>query len=162
MKLALLAGLGVVVMHAVHLVIGNRIASRALLEEQAQLGRRVARLVAEQSGDALLVDDLMTLYGLVRSAVASPDDVSYCFVVRGGRVVASSFDGPTPEALVRLRSDEDVAPVLVTLDGAAVLDIAEPILGGNLGQIRLGLGMKAPAALRRELAGVRERGIARE
>jgi two-component system, NtrC family, sensor kinase len=152
MKLALLAALGVIVMHAVHLAIGNRIAARALLEAQAQLGRRVARLVAEQSDDPLLVNDLMTLHGLVHGAADNADDVSYCFIVRGDGVVASSFDGPTPEGLVRLRAADDLAPVLVKLDGAEVLDLAEPILGGSLGQVRLGLGIKALAALRRELA----------
>ncbi|BDG05075.1 hypothetical protein AMOR_40710 [Anaeromyxobacter oryzae] len=152
MKLALLAALGVVAMHAVHLVIGNRIASRALLDAQAELGHRVARLVAEQADDPLLVNDVMTLYGLVHSAAASSGDVSYCFIVRGDHVVASSFDGHTPEGLLRLRGAGDVSPVLVKLDGAEVLDLSEPILGGSLGQVRLGLGMKSLGVLRRELA----------
>src|SRR5574341_1768449 len=99
MKLALLAALGVVAMHAAHLVIGNRIASRALLEAQAQLGQRLARLVADQAEDPLLVSDMMELHGLVHGAAASGEDVSYCFVVRGNRVVASSFDEATPEGL---------------------------------------------------------------
>lgn len=153
MKLALLAAVGVVAMHAIHLVIGNRIASRALLVAQAELGARVARLVAEQADDPMIVNDVMTLHGLVRGAATSSDDVSYCFIVRDGRVVASSFYGPTPEALVALRPGTgDGAPVLVTLDGAEVLDVAEPILGGSLGQVRLGLGMQALRVLRHALA----------
>jgi two-component system, NtrC family, sensor kinase len=153
MKLALLAAAGVVAMHAVHLVIGNRIASRTLLQEQAQLGRRIARLVAEQAVDPLLVNDPMTLYALVRSATAgSGPDVSYCFVVRADRVEASSFDEGTPEGLVRARAARDLEPVLVMLDGSEALDLAEPILGGSLGQVRLGLGTRSLRALRRELA----------
>ncbi len=151
MKLALLAALGVVGMHAVHLVIGNRIAARALLEAQAQLGQRMARIVAEQASDPLLVNDAMTLHALVHGAAVEAKDIAYCFVIRGDRVVASSFDGETPEGLVRLRGAGDLAPVLVKLDHSEVLDLAEPILGGSLGQVRLGLGMKALRTLRREL-----------
>lgn len=152
MKLALLAALGVVAMHAVHLVLGNRIAARTLLEAQSRLGTRMARLVAEQADDALLVRDVMTLHGLVRSAAADTEDVSYCFILRDGQVVATSFERPTPAGLTALRAAGDVTPVLVTLDGDPVLDVAAPILGGSLGQVRLGLGMKSLRQLRRELA----------
>jgi two-component system NtrC family sensor kinase len=152
MKLAVLAALGVVVMHAIHLVIGNRLASRALLESQAQLGRRVARLVAEEAADALLVNDPMTLYGIVHGAAsAEQGEVAYCFVVRSGRVIATSFEGATPEGLVGIRAAGDLEPVLVTLDGADVLEVAEPVLGGSLGSIRLGLRMKRLQRLRRDL-----------
>lgn len=153
MKLAVLAAVGVVVMHAVHLAIGNRLASRALLEAQAQLGQRVARLVAEDAADALLVNDSMTLFGIVRGAAASAEgELAYCFVVRNGDVVATTFEPSTPEPLVRLRSPGDREPVLVKLDGAEVLDLTEPILGGSLGAVRLGLGMRRLRTLRRELA----------
>src|SRR5512142_2018900 len=90
MKLALLAALGVVAMHAVHLAIGNRIASRALLDAHAQLGARLARLIAEEAADPLLVNDPMTLYTLVHGAAGSTGgDIAYCFLVRDDRVVAT-------------------------------------------------------------------------
>ncbi len=153
MKLAAVAATGVVVMHAVHLVIGNRIAGRALIMAQAQLGQRTARLVAQQAADPLLVNDPMSLHDLVRGAASEGGpDVAYCFVVRRGRVVASSFEGDTPVDLVSLREAGDRAPVLVALDGGRILDLVEPILGGNLGEVRLGLGMKAVESLRRDLA----------
>jgi two-component system, NtrC family, sensor kinase len=151
MKLAVLAALGVVGMHAVHLVIGNRLSSRALIESHAQLGSRIARLLAEDAADALLVNDAMTLHNVVHGA-ATAADVAYCFVVRNERVVASTFDGGTPEALVRLRAAGDEEPVLVTLDGVDVLDVSQPILGGSVGTVRLGLGMTRVQKLRRELA----------
>ncbi len=153
MKLAAAAAVGVVAMHAVHLVIGNRIAGRALIRQQAHLGQRTARLVAQQAVDPLLVNDPMTLHDLVRSAASDRgSDVAYCLVVRGGRVVASSFEGDAPVDLVSLRTAGDRAPVLVTLDGSRILDLVEPILGGNLGEVRLGLGMRAVESLRRDLA----------
>jgi two-component system NtrC family sensor kinase len=153
MKLAVLAAVGVVAMHAVHLVIGNRLAARALLESQARLGRHMARLVAEDAADALLVNDAMTLYGVVHgAAVTAEGDVAYCFIVRGDRVVATSFDGATPDAIVHLRRPGEVDPVLAVVDGSEVLDLSESILGGSLGAIRLGLDMKRLQTLRRELA----------
>jgi two-component system NtrC family sensor kinase len=150
MKLAVLAALGVFGMHAVHLVIGNRLSSAALIESHAQLGSRIARLLAENAADALLVNDAMTLHAVVHGAAAA--DVAYCFVVRNERVAASTFEGATPEALVRLRPPGDEEPVLVWLDGAEVLDVAEPILGGSVGTVRLGLGMRRVQRLRHELA----------
>jgi two-component system, NtrC family, sensor kinase len=153
MKLAVLAALGVVAMHAVHLVIGNQLASRALLDAQAQLGGHVARLLAEDAADALLVNDPMTLHAVVGGAAAAAEgDVAYCFVVRNERVVATTFEGATPPALVKLRGPGELVPVLVRLDGAEVLDVIQPILGGSLGAVRLGLGMSRVQRLRRELA----------
>jgi two-component system, NtrC family, sensor kinase len=153
MKLAVLAAVGVVVMHAVHLVIGNRLAARALLESQARLGRHMARLVAEDAADALLVNDSMTLYGVVHGAAMTAEgDVAYCFIVRNDAVIATSFEGATPDGLVHLRRPGELDPVLAVLDGSEVLDLAEPMLGGSLGAIRLGLDMKRLHTMRRELA----------
>jgi two-component system NtrC family sensor kinase len=153
LKLAVLAALGVVVMHALHLAFGARIAGRALAAEQERLGRRIARLVAQQATDPLLVNDLVTLQELVSgAAVDAGGRVSYCFVVRGRDVVASSFAGGTPPALVALRDEGDLAPVVVRSARDRVLDLAEPILGGQAGVVRLGLDMGALEGTRRRLA----------
>jgi two-component system, NtrC family, sensor kinase len=152
-KLAVLAALGVVAMHALHLVIGQRIAGAALAREQEQLGRRVTRLVAQQAADPLLVNDLITLNELVASAAAdAPGRVSYCFIVRDGAVIVSSFPGATPPALVALRAKADLAPLVVRSGAGRVLDLAEPILGGELGLVRLGLDMGRFYEAQRRLA----------
>jgi two-component system NtrC family sensor kinase len=149
-KLALLAAAGVAVMHAVHLAIGNRLARRALAEEQATLGRTIGRLVARQAADPLLVNDPVTLQELVTS-VTEDDDVEYCFIVQRDRVLASSFAGATPPGLVTLRPKGDRAPVIVRAGDDRVLDIAEPILG-DVGEVRLGLDMRSTVSMSRELA----------
>lgn len=150
-KLALLAAAGVVVMHAVHLAIGNRLARRALAEEQADLGRTIARLVARQAADPLLVNDPVTLHELVSSAT-DDDDLAYCFIVRQGRVLASSFAGATPPGLVAVRPAGDRDPIIVRAGESRVLDIVEPILGGDVGEVRLGLDMRSTVSMSRELA----------
>jgi two-component system NtrC family sensor kinase len=153
MKLAALAAAGVVAMHAAHVALGTRIAKRGLLDEEEALGRNVAHLIAQQAADLLLVGDLVTLHELVSSAVPEfPAGVAYCFVVRDGRVLASSFRDGTPPSLVQLRAPDDRGPVLVRSEGTRTLDIVEPILGGALGDLRLGLDMRPADARRRQIA----------
>jgi signal transduction histidine kinase len=72
-------------------------------------------------------------------------------VVRGGRVVADSFDGAPPAGLVALRTGGETAPSVVRAGGTQILDVVEPILGGRLGQIRIGLPLAVLDATRREL-----------
>ncbi len=152
MKLAaLIAGL-VVALHAVRLVIGASISSRALAREQAALGRRIARLLAENVTEPLLVGDRVALHEIVAGAAGGDDaGIVYCFVVREGRVAASSFAGPTLEALVAARPAGDREPIVIVRDGTRVLDIAEPILGGSVGEIRIGFATGILDEARRDL-----------
>lgn len=152
MKLAALAAVGVVAMHAIHLTLGNRIAGSALALEQEKLGRSIARLLADQSTDALLVNDVVALDAIVSSAVSTKgSSVAYCFITRAGRVVASSYGGKTPPALVELRRDGSTEPVVVVNGDVRTLDLSEPILG-SVGTLRLGLDMGVVSATRRALA----------
>lgn len=156
MKLAAMAALGVVAMHSVHLTLGNQIASRALAREEQQLGQALARLIAEQAADPLLINDLVALDTIASSAVSEEQrGVTYCFIVRDGEVVARSFEGATAPALVDLRPLGDHAPVVVVApDATRTLDLSAPIPGG-VGEVRLGLDMSAQVetreALQREL-----------
>lgn len=151
-KLAALAAVGVVVMHAVHLFIGNRVASGALLDQQEALGRDLARVVARQAADPLLVNDLVTLQELVRDVAKPARSVAYCLVVRDGRAVVSSFDGPPPPALVTLRADGDREPIVARSGESRILDVVAPILGGQLGEVRVGVDLAIVTATRRALA----------
>jgi signal transduction histidine kinase len=150
MRLAAFAALGVVLTHAAHLVIANRITSRALSREQAALGRNIARQVARQAAEAVLVEDVLALHDLAAGA-AQGEGVAYCLIVRDGRALASSFDGPPPEALVSLARAEG-GPVVVADGDRRYLDLREPILAGAAGEVRLGLDMGILGATRRELA----------
>lgn len=152
MKLAALAAVGVVAMHAVHLTLGNRIVARALTIEQEKLGRNIARLLADQSADPLLVNDLVALDAIVSSAVSTEGaGVRYCVITRGGRVLASSFGALTPPSLLALRQDGAREPIVVADGSVRSLDIVEPILG-NAGVLQLGLDLSAVAQTRRVLA----------
>ena len=100
-QLAAFAALGVIFTHAAHLIIANRVTSRALAREQDVLGTSIARQIARQAVEPLLVDDVVALDALVGGTVEG-GRVAYCFILRGGRVVASSFPDGTPTELVDL------------------------------------------------------------
>lgn len=153
MKLAAFAAAGVAVTHAIHLVLGGGIASRALTHEQEALGQDLARLVAQQSADAVLVDDQVTLQEIVANA-APNEHVTYCFIERNGLVLATSFQGGTPPGLVKLRAgiDNSTEPLVVRNGSERYLDLVQPILEGAAGTVRLGMDMGGLEATRRELA----------
>jgi len=150
-ELAAFAVLGVVATHAIHLVVGNRVASRALARDQAQLGGGVARLVAGEAADPILLHDGVTLSEIVARAAAIPG-VAYCFVVRDGTVLASSFRAGTPAALLDLRGARARGPLVVVDESGRFLDLEEPILAGEAGHVRLGIDMALLQSTRREIA----------
>lgn len=153
MKLAALGAFGVVLMHAVHLTLGNRIASRALSGEQLVLGRSLARLVARQAADPLLLSDPLALHEIVEGVTADADrGIAYCFIQREGRVIASSFPEGVPEPLLGLRPAGGSEPLMVRSGGGTYLDLVEPVLDGRVGEVRLGLDMSALQVTRRRLA----------
>ena len=150
-KLAVFGAIGVIITHAVHLTIGNRVAGRALTHSQETLGRSVARLVADEAADAVLVDDLLALQSLTRRAVAGRG-VAYCFIVRNGRALASSFPDTVPGALVDARRPGDTAPFVVVSRHTRYLDLAEPILDGSAGVVRIGVDLGVVRSTSRQVS----------
>jgi len=152
-QLAFFAATGVAIAHAIHLVISDHVATSALAREQELLGRDVARLVAQQAADAVVVDDQVTLQEIVGSA-GSSEHVAYCFIERDGKVLASSFAGPTPPRLVGARVGVRLStePLILRSGNIRYLDVAEPILAGSAGTVRLGLDMQALESTRHALA----------
>ena len=151
LKLAAFAVVGVVSMHAVHLAVGNRVSIRALERDQAQLGGGIARLVAGEAADPVLLHDNVTLSEIVARAAAIPG-VAYCFVVRDGAVLSSSFRGKTPAALLDARPAAASGPVVVVDAKNRYLDLEEPILRGEAGHVRIGIDMALLQDTRREIA----------
>jgi len=151
-KLALFGVLGVAATHSMHLVIGRDIASAAVSDEQAARGQDIARLVARQVADAVLVEDQASMQEAVEN-VASAPHVAWCFIERDGKVLASSLPAGTPAGLVGLRRGppEKTAPLVVRSGGARYLDVAAPILDGQAGAVRVGLDMRPLEAAQYDL-----------
>ena len=153
MKLAAFAAIGVVCTQTSYMVLGGRIAERALAREQEGHGIDLARLVAQEATDAVLVDDQVLLQEIVGGAAAS-EHVAYCFIERDGRILASSFAGTTPPGLAGLRrgANPPRGALLVRSGAAHYLDVSEPILEGSVGFVRLGLDRGPLQAAAQELA----------
>ncbi len=143
-KLALFGAAGVAATHSLHLVIGRDVATAAVVSAHDELGHAVARQVAHQAADAVLLDDRVALQDLVSGAVAG-GRVSYCFIERNGTLLASSFADATPAALVGLRrggARPASAPIVVRAGAQRYLDVAAPVLDGSAGWVRLGVDLR--------------------
>ncbi len=149
--LSMLATLGVVVMHSIHLAVGERIAARSLAREQELLGHGIARFVASEAADLLLTHDALALSEAVERATAI-HGVAYCFIVQKGAIAASSFRNRTPAALLSLRQGGADGPIIVADGEERYLDVAEPVLDGGAGIVRVGIDMASLQSTRRALA----------
>ncbi|MBI2894001.1 MAG: HAMP domain-containing histidine kinase [Deltaproteobacteria bacterium] len=150
-KLAIFAAVGVVISQALHLAISTGLVANALAREQEGLGRGIARLLAREAAEAVLVEDAISLHELMTGAV-SENGVAYCLVVRGGSVLASSFRNPPPRLLLDARRGRDQAPLVVLSGRTRYLDLVEPILDGSAGEVRIGLDMSIVESTRRRVA----------
>lgn len=150
-KLALFGVLGVAATHTLHLVIGRDLASRAVLQEQVARGQDVARLVARQVTDAMLVEDAVSLQEAVENAARS-QNVAWCFIERDGRVFASTFTDGTPAGLVGVRpKGQAPGPLILRVGNRRYLDVGAPLLGGAAGVVRVGLDLEPLAKTRHDL-----------
>jgi two-component system NtrC family sensor kinase len=150
-KLAAFGALGVAATHSFHLIVSRDVASAALEQEQTARGVDVARLVARQASNAVLLEDRVLLQELVEQAAAG-EHVSWCFITRDDEVLASSFPGGTPAALLTIRADGGTRGAMVVKDGQRrFLDVAAPILGGSAGEVRVGIDMETLSEARHDL-----------
>jgi signal transduction histidine kinase len=148
-KFALVAVLTVVLTHVVHLAVAQRVGTRALERQQIALGQQIARLVAENVTEPMLVGAVVDVNEIVSGAAAA-DELEYCLVHDGSGVVASSLLD-TPDALVRARPAGNPSAMRVTFEGRQVLDVTAPILAGKLGTVRIGLSLEPLAAANEEI-----------
>ncbi len=150
LKLALFGALGVVITHAVHLVVANTISARALEDQVSQHGRTMVDLVARRSADDVLTRHVMELQDLV-DAIAADPAVAYCFILDREQVVASSFHDGTPAALVRLRRGRGSVPLVVQVRDHRTLDLVRAIASTSA-EVRLGMKLDALPPVRRRLS----------
>lgn len=147
-KLAIFGALGIVLTHAIQLVVASRTTTHALGAQLVSEGQTLARFVARRGADAVLEEDFVALQELV-DGVTRASDVAYCFVQRGSVVLASSFRRGTPTKLLSLGGPR--APLLVRAGRRRFLDVSEPVGRGDAGRVRVGLRIEVlDAPLRRQ------------
>ncbi|MBI5496152.1 MAG: HAMP domain-containing protein [Deltaproteobacteria bacterium] len=154
MQLAAFAAVGVTLLHGMHLVVADAVTRDALLQAQQARARGMARLVARQAADAVLTHDWASLQDAVVGA-ASAGEVTYCFAVHDGKVLASSIPGERVAALEAARpAGTALGETLILVEGATrFLDVAEPILDGRRGVVRIGVDLEVLARTSADLAG---------
>ncbi|MBI2912933.1 MAG: GAF domain-containing protein [Chloroflexi bacterium] len=124
-------------LHA-RLTLGNE-----LRGELVQRGTTAASGISSRSEEALITNDVFSLYEMINGAVINDGDVRYVFVTDGaGEVRAKTFPASLPAGLLTANSlNPGGTPSVRRLpsDEGPIQDIAYPILGGRLGQVRVGL-----------------------
>ncbi|MCC6746162.1 MAG: HAMP domain-containing histidine kinase [Deltaproteobacteria bacterium] len=146
-KLAVFGVLGVILTYLLqwstvrHLV-------RTIEDELSERARSTTYLVGRQAADALLWGDRVTLQELVDTVAASAP-VAYGVVHDGSQVLASSFRGGTPRALIRSRPD--LRPLLLEVGERRFLDLAVTLRHSRHTQLRVGIDLSAHDERQRQL-----------
>jgi HAMP domain-containing protein len=121
---------------------------RPLLEARmAKRALAIGRHVAIQSVEDLLTWKTLDLELRAREFVRDEEDLDYVFFLdRRGKVVAHSFPGGFPAALAAanpLPPGAAQSSAFLRTPGHRILDVALPVLGGELGSVHLGMSQEA-------------------
>jgi signal transduction histidine kinase len=112
----------------------------AQLEEQSV---SISRDLAARAADPILLNDLLRLHDLLDETLANNPNVRYAFLLDSrGQVIASTFEGGFPLALLPLNSahpSDHHHTALIQTDEGLIWDTAVPILDGKVGAARIGL-----------------------
>ena len=133
-RLQLAITLAVLVFGSLNVVLVGRITYQALRAEQDRRLHFVARLVAQEATSPLLFDDQLSLRRVLDESRALDPDLAYIavFDARGGGITKSAGS----EAARWLEAHE--APPSLPA-GAPYREAVEKIMGGRLGEVRVGV-----------------------
>ena len=106
-------------------------------------GGTIARDLAVQHADQILVNDIYTLYTLVNDFLLNNADLRYIFIVDAqGQVIVSNFPQGLPAGLRQANippSDETYQVRRLRTTEGVVYDIAMPVAEGRAGVARFGM-----------------------
>jgi len=154
----------IIVLLTVVLGLGGTARARADLTRiaRAELEKRgvtIARDLAVQHADKVMVGDIYALYTVVNDFLVNNPDLRYVTILGpDGEVLVSSFEQGIPPGLLEANSPEPGAPYhverLPTTDGT-VYDIVVPVAEGSGGVVRVGM-LESPvqAAVDRQTMGL--------
>lgn len=148
-------GLVLVIIMLMGLVITlqTRAVLRTSLSQQLdQRALATAKAVAAQGNELILTANLYGLHQMLRDMQASGTDIRYIFIQDSrGRVLSHTFTGGFPVDLLpynRLVPGKNESLQILLTDEGLIHDAAVPLLGGQLGVVRVGL---SEASLRQTL-----------
>ncbi len=106
-------------------------------------GKSLARTVASQIVEAMLLEDRLAVHDAVHRAASGEKDVRYvCVENAQGQVVAHTFPEGYPLALPKLWQGRQDATLRFRTDKEEILDVSAPILQGQLGRLHVGLSCR--------------------
>jgi len=136
----------IILFGSVNLYFINRTVYRFFEKEIAEHGISTGKGIAERSIDNILYDDLAVLNKIVSENKELDHNIAYIFIVdKNLHVLAHSFDDAVSNQLIYanvLGADAKESTVIINIDknqSNEILDIAVPILLGNMGTVRIGL-----------------------
>lgn len=114
-----------------------RYISRTLQVQLAARGQFIARSVAEQSANLILVQNELGVALLLRGTLRDDKDIRYLYIIdRNKEVIVHTFETKFPADLKHIA--DDGAPHRIQLNGDEVLHVTAPILHGSLGTVHAG------------------------
>ena len=121
--------------------------SRSLLETLRAQAENMARAVALEAADKILINDRVALQKTLDHHLHSHPSAAYLFVLQEGEILAHTFENGIPEDLLRVnlaapRGRMGVQEIVAT-SGPRYLDIHVPVFEGRAGVLRLGFSEKA-------------------
>lgn len=119
---------------------------KALEKESEERVLFIARSLSQQVVTPLLFEDYIGIQKLIDETVKLDSSIKYAFILdASGKVLIHSTNYPIPIALVKanlLKGNDSLRVQLIenlSSQDEIIRDLAYPILGGKLGQIRVGI-----------------------
>lgn len=154
----LIATIGAVAAAALFVPIGFYLAhsvSSSADHALAEYGTSMARTLGGQIVPSLLTQDRLSLLDMLASAKASNDGVCYLAVEDArGQVVADTFPEGCPTGLTALWARERGRSVRYRSEKGRMMDLAAPIMDGQLGHIHVGMSRIGAVRATRRVIGV--------
>ncbi len=117
--------------------------SAALRNELQQRGIAIGTSLATQSQDLILTNQQFALYRLIKDIHNADKDLAYAFVLDAtGNVLVHTFEDGFPTDLLgknQLKASEPYQVQMLQTEDEAIQDVAVPVLGGEVGVVRLGM-----------------------
>ncbi|HEY5997752.1 MAG TPA: HAMP domain-containing protein [bacterium] len=128
-------------------IFAETVISRRLVDKLQEKGVAIARKVAADAVNPIITERYFEVAMAFRDLQDSETDFVYAFVVaEDGRELVQTFPGPVPAAL---RMAHPVSPLAkssakeLDTDRGKVIDIAVPLLRGEIGVLRVGFSESA-------------------
>lgn len=127
------------------------VSSRSLRWHAAH-GQDLAKSFGSQILDPLLLQDDLALHSLLHKVVSVSEGVRYACVERpDGSVLAHTFQNGHPSSLVKLWREGGGESVRFRTREGPILDVRAPIMGGQLGNLHIGMSLSQVADTTRRM-----------